>query len=386
MTDIDPIAPRDTGKKIAFAGFTLVFLVVLLEIALRISGYGNSCQGQYTKDAIWACDPILYFKLNPLLDINNDSLNKAGFRTHEFSPKPPGVYRVLSLGDSCTFGITTTTMFEYIPTPYPRRLEELAAEHGGTRKVEVLNAGVPGYNSFQGVMLMRTKLRGLQPDLVTVRYGWNDHFMSRQMSGDAFREPDNRLLLGIQDLLLRTAIYPSLRRLRQDLETASRRSATAKATVAEIPHEWIPTISIDLYKHNLRRIAEIARARGAEVWFLTSPHAFVTDENRGQYDKFPAGPSAKQLLVFNAIPSFERLIEIHESYNAATREVGAELGAPVIDMDALYRRHSSEHLFTSQDVPHPTQAGHDLEAEALYAQMLAEGIVRPEPPAPISGN
>ena len=135
---------------------------------------------------------------------------------------------------------------------------------------------------------------------------------------------------------------------------------------------------LDQYKHNLRRMAEIAHGRGAEVWFLTSPNAFVTDENRGQYDKFPQAPSAKLLLTFNAIPSFERLIEIHDSYNAATREVGAELGVPVIDMDALYHQHSSEHLFTTTDVLHPTQQGHDLEAEALYGRLVTEGIVRPK--------
>jgi len=121
----------------------------------------------------------------------------------------------------------------------------------------------------------------------------------------------------------------------------------------------------------------LGRAQGAEVWLLTSPHAFVIDANRGQQDKFP-----KQLLVFNALPSFERLIEIHDRYNQATRDVGAELRVPVIDMDAVYRAHAAEPLFSKRDVPHPAAEGHALEAETLYSRLVAEGFVGPRTTEP----
>ena len=72
--------------------------------------------------------------------------------------------------------------------------------------------------------------------------------------------------------------------------------------------------------------------------------------------------SATQILKFNAISSFERLIEIHDDYNQALREVASELGVPVVDMDAVYRAHANEPLFLQSDVPHPTAVGHALEA------------------------
>ena len=78
------------------------------------------------------------------------------------------------------------------------------------------------------------------------------------------------------------------------------------------------------------------------------------------------------------------MIEIHESYAAGTREVGAEIGVPIVDMEQLYREHASEHLYSSYDVPHPTQEGHDLEAQALFDRLVAKGIVKPEPPRPLS--
>ena len=84
--------------------------------------------------------------------------------------------------------------------------------------------------------------------------------------------------------------------------------------------------------------------------------------------------SGKLLIDFSAIPTFERMIEIHDQYAEATREVARETGATLVDMEAAYAAHASEHLYSSTDVVHPTQLGHDLEAEVRYRQLAAEGI------------
>jgi lysophospholipase L1-like esterase len=365
---------RSLGKRIVFAAIPLLVLLLGLELVVGGLGLDESCRSPFNENAVWACDPILNFKLKPSLLVRGQPLNRAGFRSREFTAKPEGVFRVLSLGDSCTFGIITRRTFEYIPEPYPQRLERLAAERLGAGKIEVLNAGVAGYNSFQGVMLMRTKLRDLEPDLVTVRYGWNDHFMAALDGGAySYREPESAAVLAMQDLLLRTSLYGFFRRVAVDVRSLVAARPTGR--VAALPSEWRPTVPREAYRHNLRRIVQLARAEGARVWLLTSPHAFVTDANRDHYDDFPM--SAKQLLVFNALPSFERLIEIHDDYNDVTREVGAELGVTVVDMDAIYRAHASEPLFLATDVPHPSERGHALEAETLFERLVAEGLVAP---------
>ncbi len=117
------------------------------------------------------------------------------------------------------------------------------------------------------------------------------------------------------------------------------------------------------YKHNLRRIVEIGRARGAEVWLLTSP-----------LNPRPNPIARAKLGNLNRTP-YDALRKIHDAYNDATREVGAELGVLVVDMDAVYREHAGETLVQRDDIPHPTQAGHDLEAEVLYARLVARGIL-----------
>ena len=73
-----------------------------------------------------------------------------------------------------------------------------------------------------------------------------------------------------------------------------------------------------------------------------------------RFGLFPRTMSGKLLIAFSAIPTFDRMIEIHDAYADATREVGRELGAPVIDMEEAYRAHAAEHLYPSTDVVHPT--------------------------------
>jgi len=363
--------PRSLAKRLVFASIPLLVLLTALELGVRGLELDQTCPNSYSEAGMWACDPILNFKLRSDLIVGGKPLNRAGFRSREFEPKAPGVFRVLSLGDSCTLGtIVTFRGAEFIWEPYPQRLERLVAERIGAGQLEVLNAGIAGYNSFQGLMLLRSKLRGLEPDLITVRFGWNDHFMSGEPPGAyGYREPDSALALGLQDLMLRTSLYGFFRRLHFELQAF--RSRSQPPAPPRLPTEWKPNVPLEVYEHNLRRIVALGRARGAEVWLLTSPHAFVIDASRGQQDKFPT-----QALAFNAIPSFDRLIEIHDRYNQAVREVGAELLAPVLDMDAVYRAHAAEPLFLLTDVAHPTARGHALEAETLRARLLAEGFVR----------
>ncbi len=348
-----------------------LILLGMAEATIRLFRLHLHCSG-YEWSTIWSCDPILSFQLKDGVMPAGKPLNKKGFRGREFTPKRPGVYRVLALGDSTTFGVLLERSFEYVEEPYPERLEHLVDQRVGPGKVEVLNGGVPGYNSFMGVMLLRGKLRGLRPDLILVRFGWNDHLMSKG-GGESqlYREIDNPLLLKAEDLLLTTATYPFLRRIGREL--ASWREPEHQPTLADIPQEWKPDVPLEQYRHNLRRIVALGRQGGSEVWLSTTPHAFLVAANRGRYDKFRR--AAQTLLALNAIPSFDRLIEIHDDYAEATRAVGRELGIPVVDMEAEYAAHAEEPLYSSADVIHPTQEGHDLEAEVLYARMVAVGIL-----------
>ena len=97
------------------------------------------------------------------------SINSAGLRDREFPrEKPPGVYRIVWLGDSTTVGWGVP-----LAGAAPKILErELNA--AGRGRCEVLNAGVGNYDTVQEVEHYLTMDRSFHPDLVILEYFIND--------------------------------------------------------------------------------------------------------------------------------------------------------------------------------------------------------------------
>jgi len=114
-------------------------------------------------------DPLLFWRMQPGIERDGETLtNSLGLRGPEVEPKRPDEFRILSLGESTTFGIR----LPYDET-YSARLE---AALGGlsNRPVRVVNAGVPGYSLFQGVTYLKYRGIGLEPNAVIVYFGYND--------------------------------------------------------------------------------------------------------------------------------------------------------------------------------------------------------------------
>ena len=111
------------------------------------------------------------------------------------------------------------------------------------------------------------------------------------------------------------------------------------------------------------------------MWLLTAPDASDTTDYKDRRIAFEI-TAGKQLKMFRfgGINSFPELSVIHTRYNEVTRRVAAELGVPLVDMQAIYRA-PAERLFSPGDVIHPTDAGHALEAEELYRRLDASGVL-----------
>jgi lysophospholipase L1-like esterase len=100
------------------------------------------------------------------------SINSEGLRDREFSlEKPPGVYRVMMLGDSTTLGWgvrqedTAAKLLE-------RKLNE--GLPAGFNHVEVINTGVGNYDTVQEVTYYETIGWKYHPDLVVLVFFIND--------------------------------------------------------------------------------------------------------------------------------------------------------------------------------------------------------------------
>ena len=108
-------------------------------------------------------DKELFWKF----DTSQQGINSFGFRDREVSEKGKDVIRIVCLGDSVTFG-------PGVRLTYPEILENLLKAYYPGKKIEVLNGGIPGYTSFQGLRLIKNEISNLKPDIVIAFYGIND--------------------------------------------------------------------------------------------------------------------------------------------------------------------------------------------------------------------
>jgi len=148
-------------QNLALSGVAFFLCSAVLEGALRLCGYGNL--------EIYQPDPKLYWKLKPNQNCYTKighkpvHINSQGTRGLEFqTEKPVNTIRVLSLGDSRTFGWGLSD-----EETYSRRLEQLLQGYVSRgKKVEVINAGVNAWSYPQMLVYFRDFGLRYQPDYV----------------------------------------------------------------------------------------------------------------------------------------------------------------------------------------------------------------------------
>ncbi|OGF14488.1 MAG: hypothetical protein A2W00_04765 [Candidatus Eisenbacteria bacterium RBG_16_71_46] len=139
--------------------------------------------------SLFVRDPRLLYRQRPGFDrITGRSrqvrvrVNSLGLRGPERElGRAPGVVRVLALGDSQTWGFDVEE-----DEAYPQALERLldAATGAGSPGFEVINAAVPGYSSYHGLVWLQENLGRFRPDAVTVSFNFNDRLLAEEMTSD----------------------------------------------------------------------------------------------------------------------------------------------------------------------------------------------------------
>ena len=122
-------------------------------------------------DSCWTLTPGFTGRfVRPAFDIEIRA-NRLGLRDREPEAKVPGTFRILGLGDSFAFGWGVPVEASFL-----KLLETLLdGSHPGATH-EVVNAGVPGYGTYEALHLLTSVGRGYEPDLVILAfYEGNDY-------------------------------------------------------------------------------------------------------------------------------------------------------------------------------------------------------------------
>jgi lysophospholipase L1-like esterase len=108
--------------------------------------------------------------------------NRLGYRGPEVAiPKPPGIFRIVAVGGSTTYGIATDW-----EDAYPAQLQNMLRDDYGYTNVEVVNAGVSGYNSWDILANFEFRVSELEPDLIIFYEAIND-VPSRAVAPDCYQ-------------------------------------------------------------------------------------------------------------------------------------------------------------------------------------------------------
>jgi lysophospholipase L1-like esterase len=192
------------------------------------------------------------------------------------------------LGDSCT---------EY--SKYPDLLlHNLAGRRPGVRWTGV-SMGTAGWSSLQGLRQLRRDVLPLRPRVVTVYFGWNDHWIG-------FGLPDEE----IAALLQRTSAFWQQVRLAQ---------LGHKAYIAVRGSRENRRVPLPAFRRNLHEIVRLARSHGIEPVLVTAP----SSHQRGREPRY---------LAKHWVARLEDLVPLHQQYVNAVRAVAAEDEAVLCDL------------------------------------------------------
>jgi lysophospholipase L1-like esterase len=112
-------------------------------------------------------------------------INGQGFRGAAETPlaKAPGTLRVMAVGGSTTFDSFVGADSAAWPARLAHWLHTLAPD----KKIEIINAGVPGYRVLETSVQLQSDLIHYKPDVVLFYHGHNDLFGALQSGG--YRAP-----------------------------------------------------------------------------------------------------------------------------------------------------------------------------------------------------
>jgi lysophospholipase L1-like esterase len=337
----------------------LLVTLVLCEGLLRVVHFSSLVATSDNPMWSWIVyDPLTLRRNKPDFVENDVHINSLGFRGDEITrEKPPGTLRIVCIGDSTTFGIWREAPFVMrFTVNYPVALER-RLRAGGDQHVEVINAGVLGYTTAEGLALYLTRILELHPDVITVRLGNNDHGLLGStevppLAGEREYEIMSRIPGPAYRLDLTLLAFHAFRRLQ-----AARPQPDASEKHVPLPQ----------FERNLRRFVDQSRAHGVHIAFLDFP-----------YRPLARGPTPDETLpnYFTDARTLEELHALHAQYQDVVVRVAQETGSPFIrTAEAL--RAAPTPVFSDWDLSHPTAEGGEIIAGVLAEALRTQGWLTP---------
>ncbi len=365
-----PTLPKIKAAEIGMAFAGILLPLILLEIGVRVWLGHFATPAQFNKYALYTDIPANEFQWSPHPNLNHyptpnftrglTSHNSLGFRGDEITTeKPEGVFRIAAVGGSTTY----TVRVEDNDKSYPAQLERILREKFGYENVEVINAGVADYNSWDSIINLTFRVLPFEPDLIIIYHGTND-VHARLVEPDAYRPDDSgrRQQWSPPEIPLwqRSALLRAVSRIAGYSSQAVLGDFVNADSYVGWPHYGgglDETALLDIleqnpptyFERNLKNMVAISQANNAQALLATWAHS----PNLGDY------------------ASTTPYTQGFEENNEAVKQVADLTGAPLFDFAGIMPQ--DENYWA--DGRHVNEAGALLKAE-LFAEFIHnEGLI-----------
>lgn len=326
---------RDVVLRIATIGIGILIAVLLSEVVLRLINFEFNLYP--TKVQFGWPDPVTitsrYEPDKDLLWVPKDYPKLVASPTGA----PPSL---VLMGCSCTeFGKYDRFLAESIDTQYP------------DSTFTYVNLGVSGWSSYQGLEQLKRDVVPMRPRVITIYYGWNDHWCTFGFEDKHIGEFN----LEHPEVLTRLSEWSRVVQLIN--KSLFSKNFQGKAASQRV--------SLEDFRANLKEIVRISRENSILPVFLTAPSAHQLGEE-------PA------YLANRALNNLSELIPLHESYVQTVRDVAHEDNVYMVDLYRLFGELPREELdecFKTDGI-HLTELGDRRLAHYLYEYFVQTGIIQ----------
>ncbi len=327
-----------------FIGFILS--IFLMEIIIRI----YYLRKLSTDKLILSTNARLVYEHKPSITfINNYGIeveyNSLGFIGNEIKPKRDNVFRILGVGDSITDGTYLPVSQRYL------NLLGKILEARINRRIEIINASVGGYNTWQELEMIKVKWISVKPDLVIVGICLNDYIEKRPRLSQCW-----------------------FGQIMEDFNDGSRARyfnfLYQKSALYKFIYDFLSNVKNVRYnQRGYQRYLE-------EYNFDIKPPDFKKWE-KPFLEMIAFTKKHKIKILFVIFPLHNQIIQRkHVSYKPLS-DFFKEEGAHFLDLIKYFNdaAQKSESLFIKRDIIHPNALGHNITAEAIANHMLDNKIL-----------
>jgi len=367
-------------KPLGIALLILALVPCVVEFALRIAW----CRRELTVDresnrVALARSWHTFHELEPLqkIEIAVPDADPVEFRTNSLGlrgdeiadPKPPGVFRIVCLGDEVILGP------EVSESDLLTRVLEDELQQRSRVRIEVINAGVPSYCPLLSYLQFRHRLEGLDPDLVVAHFDPSDVFDDRRFRRLTDLGPAERPLVCTHPDLLTDPITKPLSEsfltlrlgerflakwLRRDAGSDSSRADNPRsryAWLADDRGDWALQVGLALsaYEH----LAEFCREADIRLLLASHPAPWQVSTTASRGARIPEQNGVYPGALFELVEPLERVHEFARSRNLI-----------LCDVTGSFRNASSHDLLFQDETHGFSPLGHRLYADQLAAAIL----------------